>query len=73
MQPYISRQIQRGLGRFGQYMHEINVAASSYQWTNVAYYDITFCQLMAFKPSRSWAKMYHQGWNLAMRDPIGTN
>ena len=53
-----------------QYMHTINIAASSYQWENVASYDLTFRQLMAFKPQRSWAKLYHQGWNLAMRDPI---
>ena len=50
-------------------MHVINVAASAYQWTNVAYYDITFHQLMAFKPNRSWAKTYHQGWNL--KEPLG--
>ena len=60
-------------GEIWQYMLEINVAASSYQWTNVTYYDVTFRQLMAFKPSRSWAKTYHQGWNLAMREPIETN
>ena len=54
-------------------MHVINVAASSYHWDNVSNYDVTFRQLMAFKPNRSWAKTYHQGWNLAMRDPIGKN
>ena len=41
-----------------------------YQWHNVASYDLTFCQLMAQRPMRSWAKTYNQGWNLAMRDPI---
>ena len=52
-------------------MHVINVAAASYHWDNVASYDLTFKQLMAFKPHRSWAKTYNQGWNLAMRDPMG--
>ena len=56
-----------------QYMHSINVAAASYQWHNVAYYDSTFRQLMAYNPNRSWAKLYNQGWNLAMRDPITTS
>ena len=58
-------------GEIWQYIHTINVAASAYQWSNVVYYDSTFRQLMAFKPHRSWAKTYHQGWNLAMKDPIG--
>ena len=53
-----------------QYMHTINVAAASYQWDNVAYYDLTFRQLMAYKPRRSWAKLYNQGWNLAMKDAL---
>ena len=54
-----------------QYVHTINVVASSYQWHNVSYYDMTFRQLMAYKPQCSWSKIYHQGWNLAMRDPLG--
>ena len=54
-----------------QYMHVINIAASTYQWSNVAYYDMTFRQLMAFNPNRSWAKTYNQGWNLALREPLG--
>ena len=58
-------------GEIWQYMHVINVAASSFQWDNVANYDLTFRQLMACRPHRSWAKLYNQGWNLAMRDPIG--
>ena len=57
-------------GEIWQYMHVINVAASAYHWDNVAYYDLTFRQLMAYKPNRSWAKTYNQGWNLAMRDPL---
>ena len=60
-------------GEIWQYMHGINVAASSYHWDNVASYDLTFRQLMAFKPHRSWVKTYNQGWNLAMRDPIAKN
>ena len=56
-----------------QYMHVINVATLSYQWDNVASYDLTFRQLMVFKPQRSWAKTYTQGWNLALRDSIGRN
>ena len=54
-----------------QYMHVINVAVSAYQWSNVAYYDLTFRQLMAFRPERSWAKTYNQGWNLSMKEPLG--
>ena len=53
-----------------QYVHVINTAASAYQWENVANYDYTFRQLMAFNPERSWAKCYHQMWNLSMRDPL---
>ena len=52
-------------------MHVINVAASSYHWDNVASYDLTLRQLMAFKPHTSRAKTYNQGWNLAIRDPLG--
>ena len=56
-----------------QYVHVINVAATTFPWDNVAYYDFTFRQLMAEKPWRSWAKTYTQGWNLAMRGqgPVG--
>ena len=53
-----------------QYVYVINTAALSYSWDNVAFYDTTFRQLMAFKPWRSWAKTYVQGWNLAMKDPL---
>ena len=53
-----------------QYIHIIHTAAGSYMWDNVAYYDFTFRQLMARKPNRSWAKIYTQVWNLAMRDPL---
>ena len=51
-----------------QYIYTINLAASSYNWENVAFYNFTFRQLMAEKPWRSWARTYTQGWNLALRD-----
>ena len=55
-----------------QYVHMIHTAASSFIWSNVAYYDQTFRQLMTHNPARSRAKTYTQGWHLAMTDPIGT-
>ena len=56
-----------------QYVHCINTAAAAYQWENVATYDYTFRQLMAFNPGRSWAKTYTQDWNLCMRELIIRN
>ena len=56
-----------------QYISVINTAASAYVWENVYSYDITFRQLMAFNPSRSWAVTYNQMWNLSMREPIIRN
>ena len=53
-----------------QYVHIINVAASSYIWDNVSNYDTTFRQLMAQNPLRSWSKIYNQMWNLAMKENI---
>ena len=53
-----------------QYVYVINSAAASYTWDNVSSYDITFRQLMACNPSRSWANIYLQMWNLTMRDSI---
>ena len=53
-----------------EYIYVINLAASSYSWENVAFYDHTFRKLMSEKPLRSWSKTYLQGWNLAMTDPI---
>ena len=53
-----------------QYVHIINSAASTYQWSNVSEYDFTFRQLTHEYPDRSWAKTYLQGWNLIMRDVI---
>ena len=55
-----------------QYINNINVAAASYQWENVAYYDYVFRQLMSEKPWRSWGKTYAQGWNLALRSVINS-
>ena len=53
-----------------QYVYVINSAASAYVWDNVASYDFTFRQLMSCNPMRSWANIYHQMWNLTMRDAI---
>ena len=52
-----------------QYVHTINLAAMSFSWDNVAYYDYHFRQLMAKNPQRSWGKVNTQLWSLAMRDP----
>ena len=46
------------------------MAASSYSWENVSYYDLTFRKLMHERPNRNWSKLYNQVWNLAMCDPI---
>ena len=56
-----------------QYVFVINSAASSYVWENVASYDYTFRQLMACNPLRNWSNIYHQMWNLTMRDSIPKN
>ena len=56
-----------------QYVHVINVAASSYVWDNVSFYDVTFRQLMASNPGRPWSKIYNQMWNIAMREPLNRN
>ena len=56
-----------------QYVHIINVAASAYVWENVANYDYTFRHLMANNPSRSWARIYNQMWNISMRNPTSFN
>ena len=53
-----------------QYVHIITTAAATYIWDNVAEYDVTFRQLMAVYPHQSWAKIYPQMWNLAMKEPI---
>ena len=53
-----------------QYVHVINMAAATYVWDNVFYYDITFRHLMAQNPQRSWAKLYNNMWNLSMRETI---
>ena len=53
-----------------QYIHTINAAAGSFAWENVYYYDVTFRQMIADKPYRSWAKTYSQLWHAAMCDPL---
>ena len=56
-----------------QYVSVINTAASSFIWDNVANYDYTFRQLMAFNPERSWAITYHHMWSLSMKEPLSRN
>ena len=53
-----------------QYVHIINMAAATYVWDNVSYYDFTFRQMMSVNSNRSWAKIFNQLWNLAMCNPI---
>ena len=53
-----------------QYVYVINSAAATYIWDDVANYDFTFRQLMSCNPSRSWAKIYNQMWNLSMKEFI---
>ena len=53
-----------------QYIHVINLAASSFSWENVSNYDYLFRQLMAEFPNRSWATTYTQGWNLCLREAV---
>ena len=55
-----------------QYMHTISIAASSFHWDNVMYYDYMFRKMMEKNPQRSWAKTNTQLWTLAMRDPIAS-
>ena len=56
-----------------QYVEIIHTAANSFLWENVASYDYTFRQLMAFNPMRSWATTYNQMWNICMKDPLASN
>ena len=51
-----------------QYVYVIHTAAAANPWDNVYFYDINFCELMASKPWRSWAKTYTQGWNMAFNN-----
>ena len=53
-----------------QYIEVINSAAAAYAWENVAKYDFTFRQLMAYNPKCSWSTIYNQMWNLAMTEPL---
>ena len=55
-------------GEIWQYVYIIHTAASSNPWENVAFYDVTFRELMACKPWRSWGKTYSQGWNMAFNN-----
>ena len=60
-------------GEIWQYIHVINSAASTYVWENVSNYDVTFCQMMAERPGRSWNKIYTQYWQLALKEHINKN
>ena len=68
---YAAIYTQANPGRSGeiwQYVYIIHTAAASNPWENVAHYDITFRELMASKPWRSWGKIYAQGWNMAFNN-----
>ena len=43
-----------------QYIDNINRAAKSFPWENVAAYDFTFRKLMEKYPKRNWGKHYTQ-------------
>ena len=60
-------------GEIWQYIYTINAAASTYIWENVAYYDMTFRQMMAERPARPWSKTYTQLWQLSLKDTIPKN
>ena len=49
-----------------QYVYVINAAASTHPWTQVADYDFAFRQMMSTNPKRSWARIYHQMWNICL-------
>ena len=68
---YTSANPHRGAEIY-QYVHSINLAALSFQWDNVAYYDYNFRHMMGLNPQHSWAKVNTQLWSLAMRDPKPT-
>ena len=53
-----------------QYIENINRAASTYLWENVAAYDYQFRQLMAKNPRRPWSKTCHELWNLTLLAPL---
>ena len=60
-------------GEIWQYIYTINSAATSYQWENVAHYDVVFRQMMSDRPGSSWAKLYTQLWQLALKDLLQRN
>ena len=70
-QPFIQKPILIMLQKFGNMcIYMINTVAVCYVWENIAFYDFTFCQMMALNPQRSWAKTYNQMWNLVMHEPV---
>ena len=56
-----------------QYIQTIQMAAASFAWDNVAYYDYYFRQRMAKKPQRCWGKVFTELWTLSMHDPVNRN
>ena len=56
-----------------QYIQTINQASQSYQWHNVAKYDMLFRRLMDQNPERSWGKTYLHGYVTSMKNPISFN
>ena len=56
-----------------QYVEIINQAAQTFTWENVATYDFHFRKMMAKNPHHSWAKIFHQHWNLDLKDHIPRN
>ena len=68
MLQFTLKQILVEASELWQYVYVIQTAAYSNPWDNVAFYDITFRELMASKPWRSWAKTYTQGWNMAFNN-----
>ena len=56
-----------------QYVEIINQATASFVWENVAMYDFHFRKHMAAYPSRSWAKIHNQMWNLDLKEHLSGN
>ena len=52
-----------------QYVHSINLAASSFSWENVAYYDYNFRKIMSDNPQRSWEKITHSTMEFSHEGP----
>ena len=53
-----------------QYVENINRAATTYKWDNVAAYDYQFRQWMGRNPARNWGKTFGELWNLCLLAPV---